>query len=149
MVCVHLYIVMLVLSMYRAVCYTYSTAVCYRFPSRSSLSLFFSLPPFFLPSLSLSSSLPLSLSLPLSGVKEAFLKVAQGVISLHQKNQLSNNTNLDPSYSPVSSNSHLPHPATAHAHQSAFFYTTKSFETNGHVMVDSDTKPEKLKSRCC
>ena len=38
----------------------------------------------------------------IAGVKEAFLKLAQGVITLHQHNQL-NGPVFDPSYSPLSS----------------------------------------------
>ena len=72
----------------------------------------------------------------LPGVKEAFLKVAQGVITLYQKNQLTPNTTMDPSFSPVSSYSYPQQPID-HAKQSAYFYTTHSVEANGHVMVDS------------
>lgn len=89
------------------------------------------------------------------GVKEAFLKVAQGVISLYQKNQLTSNTNLDPSYSPVSSYSYPPH-QIANARQSAYFYTTRSVEANGRVMVESndadrrrEVRNESNSSRCC
>ena len=49
-----------------------------------------------------------------SGVKEAFLKLAQGVISLHQHNQLSSPP-MDPSYSPI--NSYNTQNSTSNKHQ--------------------------------
>ena len=101
------------------------------------------------------TSLSLSplLSLPPPGIKEAFLKVAQGVISLYQKNQLTTNPNFEPSFSPVNSHSYPPHPL-AHTKQSAYFYTTRSVEANGRVMVDSSDAIHNRdsgdgSSRCC
>ncbi|CAI8057134.1 Ras-related protein Rab-21 [Geodia barretti] len=87
------------------------------------------------------------------GIKEAFLKVAQGVISLYQKNQLTTNPNFEPSFSPVNSHSYPPHPL-AHTKQSAYFYTTRSVEANGRVMVDSSDAIHNCdsrdgSSRCC
>ena len=92
-----------------------------------------------------------------TGVKDAFLKVAQGVISLYQKNQLTTNTNFDPSFSPVNSYSHAGNHPLAHAKQSAYFYTTRSVEANGRVMVGSqnerhrrgNSEDEEVGKRCC
>lgn len=69
------------------------------------------------------------------GVKEAFLKIAQSVITLFQQNQLTGNDTVDMSCSPVNSYSRSPLPVTFQAKKGARYHHTASGESNGRVVV--------------
>ena len=73
---------------------------------------------------------------PFAGVKETFLKVAQGVIALFQCNELVANNAIEPSYSPL--NSCTP---TQHLYSSPHYQSQPShLEPNGRVTAPHDRK---------
>lgn len=75
------------------------------------------------------------------GVKEAFLKLAQGVITLHQTNQLSGpGPVLEPSYSPLNSNTVTNnHPPLTNGHQ----------DMQNHQPIQVTNTPDSSFSKCC
>ena len=87
---------------------------------------------------------------PLLGVKEAFLKIAQGVSTLHQRNQLSGASNItDYDYSPVNSFTRTPTPGDI-PRTDYFYQTTHSPEESGErVGVEQTDRGKNGKSFSC
>ena len=79
-----------------------------------------------------------------TGVKEAFLKIAHGVITLFQRNELGAPPNLDPSYSAVCSYTQQ-HTVTNGSQEPAFQATDSDQPTTGR----HTTQQQGSLSRCC
>lgn len=79
-----------------------------------------------------------------AGVKEAFLKIAHGVITLFQRNELGAPPNLDPSYSAVCSYTQQ-HTVTNGSQEPAFQATDSDQPTTGR----HTTQQQGSLSRCC
>ena len=75
------------------------------------------------------------------GVKEAFLKVAQGVISLFQHNQLKA-TSVEPSFSPLNSSTVVPSQVQSNGHNS-------SVAVNTPVSTKPTVEEKGFFRRCC
>jgi GTPase SAR1 family protein len=81
-----------------------------------------------------------------TGVKEAFLKVAQGVIDLYH-NHLLDSTTISSTY-PISSTLSSPPPVNGGTND-VFVYNTASIGNSSKVVPDSGEKEEEKKSSIC